>query len=218
MAKAPTKPTPVIYTWPRDILSLLREICGSRQQGERWLVGLIAAKRMRLQLTDPVPPDEDLENFWQGEPGFADFPKIDFEECTATKMDVYGIPGAMGPVPIIVQFKIVREDIVNAAIEDGLIVPTPTTASQSEDAQSVATETKSAQAVKIDANMVFLKDQYALMEKAGGGYLKGNRECSKPAIAGKLHKRLENAARTDAKLKVWEPRYIEQKMNEHEVW
>jgi hypothetical protein len=131
MAKAQTKPTPVIYTWPRDnILSLLREICGSRQQGERWLAGLIAAKRVHIQLMDPVPPDEDLENFWQGEP-----PEFDFVECTATKMVVYGtpgvVPGAMGLAPVTVVFKVVIDDIENAAIEDGLIAP-PTSESRTQ--------------------------------------------------------------------------------------
>jgi hypothetical protein len=119
MAKARKKPTPVIYSWLREnILSLLREICGSRQQGERWFAELIAAKRVRTQLMEPVPPDEDLKNFWQGEP-----PKFDYEESTATKLVAYSTPGAMGLVSVTVVFQIVPEDIKNAAIEDGLITP-----------------------------------------------------------------------------------------------
>jgi hypothetical protein len=160
--------------------------------------------RWRAKAT--LPPNEPLEDFWQGSP-----PSIDFAECTATKLAV--LPsgaGAVGPYSItLLGLQVAREDIA---------IYGPPSGAQAETQSPIATETKSALAVKIDANMEFLKDRYATMKKAGEGYLKGSRERSKPTITGKLHRQLGTAARTDAKLKVWERRYIEQKMNEHEVW
>jgi hypothetical protein len=106
MAKAKLEPTSVTWIWVRDIYPLILEICGSPQYCGSWLAEQIAAGRVRWRPKATRPPNEPLDNFWQGSP-----PSIDFAECTATKL-VPAPPGTVvGLASItVLGLEVVRED------------------------------------------------------------------------------------------------------------
>jgi hypothetical protein len=107
MAKADQQSTSITWTRIRDIFPIVLEICGSPQYCGPWLFEQIANCRVRWQAKATRPPDEPLDNFWQGSP-----PSIDFEQCTATKL-VPAPPGTVVGLVSITLFglEVVREDI-----------------------------------------------------------------------------------------------------------
>lgn len=123
MAKAQTKPTSVTWTWVRDIESLILEIYGSPQYCGSWLAEQIAADRVRWQAKATLPPNEPLDDFWQGSP-----PSINFAECTATKLVVHPTEVALVSITLL-GFQVAREDII--AIHASLIAP-PTSESHTQ--------------------------------------------------------------------------------------
>jgi hypothetical protein len=106
MAKADQQSTSITWTWVRDIYPIVLEICGSPQCGP-WLAEQIANSRVRSRAKATRPPDELLDNFWQGSP-----PSIDFEQCTATKL-VPAPPGTAAGLAsiILLGLAVAREDI-----------------------------------------------------------------------------------------------------------
>jgi hypothetical protein len=80
---------------------------------------------------------------------------------------------------------------------------------------SIATETKSEMAVKIEATLTFLGAQYAVMNESGRGL---SRTRKKEIIGRELHELLKSAARTNNQLKVWAARSIVLRMNEQKLW
>jgi len=106
MAKADQQSTSITWTWVRDIYPIVLEICGSPQCGP-WLAEQIANSRVRSRAKATRPPDEPLDNFWQGSP-----PSIDFEQCTATKL-VPAPPGTAAGLAsiILLGLAVAREDI-----------------------------------------------------------------------------------------------------------
>jgi hypothetical protein len=82
--------------------------------------------------------------------------------------------------------------------------------------QSIATETKSALVVQIEATRKFLKDQHALMKEAGRGYPERD---NKEEIGRDLHELLKTAAaRSNSNLRLWSARSIVLRMNENNLW
>jgi hypothetical protein len=119
MAKVETKPTPA-RAWARDFYPGILEICGSPQYCGPWVVKEIAARRMQWWCKATCPPNEPLDDFWQGSP-----PSIDFENNTATKLVVHPTEATLVSITLLgLQFA--HEDIATKSKTPA--EPEPTTA------------------------------------------------------------------------------------------
>jgi hypothetical protein len=102
MAPAGCKPTPITWTWVRDLEPLVLEICGSPSYCGPWLARQIAAGLVRWRARSTLPPDEPSTT-----------PSIDFKDCKATELVVTtSATGVTGICRItLLGLEAVREDV-----------------------------------------------------------------------------------------------------------
>jgi hypothetical protein len=202
MAKARQDLTSVTWTLIRDIYPLILEIWVSPQYCASWLAEQIAGGRVRWRTKATRPPDEPLDDFWQGSP-----PSIDFAECTATKL----VPAPPGTVVgffsvTLLVLEVAREDIeaLGARMDEPAERGQPAATESAVGASAGGT----AQPVTVFSAKSWITNEVTQMRAAGEII------ASHTALAEELAKRMKNAARISPAIRPVSQGYIRAQLYE----